>query len=441
MAMVRQLITALTMVTISAVTSYAYAENLDANEQRMIEWIEAHEEEVVQLLEETVNIGSGTMNHDGVREVGVVMRRELDALNLDTEWIDMSAVNRAGHLFGRQSGQGKRFLLIGHLDTVFESDDGFQSFSREGDMAAGPGVGDMKAGNIIIVYALKALAEIDVLKDIPVVVAYTGDEEDAGKPLAVSRKDLIAAGEWADIALGFEAAINFDGTDWATISRRSSSNWTLKVSGRQAHSSGIFSEEVGAGAIFEASRILYQFYDAVRGEEYLTFNAGTIQGGTDVDYDPERNRGRTFGKTNVVPRTVVVHGGIRTLSQEQLERARTAMQEVVVQNLPVTEASISFEDNYPSMAPTAGNRALQRQLSGINEALGRGPMPALDPARRGAADISFVAPYTDGLAGLGAMGEGSHTPDESVELSSLTLAIKRAALLIYRLSREDSGFR
>ena len=58
----------------------------------------------------------------------------------------------------------------------------------------------------------------------------------------------------------------------------------------------------------------------MRGEEHLTFNAGTIQGGTDVDYEPGKNRGTTFGKTNVVPRKLVVHGGIRTMSQDQLDQ-------------------------------------------------------------------------------------------------------------------------
>ena len=75
------------------------------------------------------------------------------------------------------------------------------------------------------------------------------------------------------------------------------------------------------------------------------------------------------------------------------------------------------------------------ELSAINEALGRGAMAELDPSKRGAADISFVAPYTDALAGLGALGEGGHTPHESLELTSMPLAIKRAAILIYRLSK------
>ncbi|HEX5787024.1 MAG TPA: M20/M25/M40 family metallo-hydrolase, partial [Woeseiaceae bacterium] len=344
----------------------------DATERAILEWVDGHVNEAVELLEETVNIGSGTMNHAGVRKVGRVMARELDALGFETRWIDMAEANRAGHLFARRLGRsGPNFLMIGHLDTVFEADDDFQAFARDGDIATGPGVDDMKSGNVIIVQALRALEAAGLLDRMSVVVAYTGDEEKPGEPLEFVRRDLVEAARWADVALGFEAAIRYDGTDWATIARRSSSDWTLNVTGRQAHSSGIFSDEVGAGAIFEAARILAAFYDEVRGEQYLTFNAGTIQGGTDVEYDSEQNRGRTFGKTNVVPKSVVVHGGIRTISTEQLDRARAAMQRIVADSLPHTSATISFEEGYPAMPPTAGNQRLQAELSAINEALGR----------------------------------------------------------------------
>ncbi len=428
-----------TTFLLSLVVASAHAEGLNADEQRMIEWIDANAEGAIDLLEETVNISSGTMNHKGVREVGMVMGRELKALGFDTEWIEMPAdMERAGHMFGRrETGSAPKILMIGHLDTVFEADDGFQSYRRDGDMAYGPGIDDMKSGNAVIIFALKALNAIDALDDLSVVVAYTGDEEFSGSPLAKSKLDIIEAGKWADISLGFEGAVSYDGQDWATIARRSSSNWSLEVTGNQAHSSKIFNESVGHGAIFEAARILNEFDEKVRGEEYLTFNAGNIQGGTDVTYDFEANRGTTFGKTNVVPRKVIVDGGIRTISQEQLERAREAMRKIVENNLPGTDAVIKFEDRYPAMAPTEGNRQLRAVLSDINEDLGRGPMPILDPARRGAADVSFVAPHSDSLAGLGANGHGGHTPDESLELNSMPVAIKRAALLLYRLARED----
>lgn len=428
------LLTALAMLMVAR----AGAAELQPIEQRISQWVDSNAEAAIELLAETVNIGSGTMNTEGVRKVGRVMQRELDSLGLATQWIEMPAeMKRAGHLFGRKDGRGKKLLLIGHLDTVFESDDNFQAFQREGDIATGPGIADMKSGNVVIVYALKALQEIGALEDIPIVVAYTGDEEKSGRPLSISRKDLIEAGQWADISLGFESASYADGSDWATIARRSASSWTLEVTGKQAHSSGIFSDEVGAGAIHEAARILHSFYAEVRGEYGLTFNAGTIQGGTSVNYDPSQNRGETFGKTNVVPRKVVVHGGIRTITEEQLARTQERMRAIAANSLPQTFAQISFVESYPPMAPTEGNRRLAKQLSSINEALGRGPMPVWDPLKRGAADVSFVAPYTDALAGLGAIGQGGHTPNESLELSSMAVAIKRAAILIYRLSQDS----
>lgn len=402
-------------------------------------WIDAHAGEVETLTERLVNINSGTMNHAGVRAVGAILDAELTALGFETEWIDLPPeAERAGHLFARRTGtRGSRLLLIGHLDTVFEDvpNDPFRTFVREGDWARGPGVVDMKSGNVIIVYALKALQEIGALDGSQIVVAYTGDEESPGDPLDVSRRDLIQAGQWADIALGFEYGMRDAQAEWATVARRGSSGWTLEVTGRQAHSSQIFTDHVGAGAIFEAARILAAFYDEVRGEPYLSFNAGAILGGTEVDYDFEQTRGTVFGKTNVVPNRVVVHGGLRTISDEQLLRAREAMSAVVATRLPHTNATIEFSDGYPAMAPTAGNRRLQAMLSAINQDLGGEPMPELDPARRGAADISFVAPYAHALAGLGPYGDGAHSPDERLDLSSLPIATKRAAILLYRLTR------
>ena len=275
---------------------------LDDTERAMIEWIDANAAESIELLEEIVNIGSGTMNAEGVREVGRVLRAELDDIGLETEWIELPPeMNRAGHLVGKLAGdRGRKMLLIGHLDTVFEADDSFQAYAREGNIATGPGIDDMKSGDVVIVYALKALQAAGVLDGMQLIAFYTGDEEFAGRPLSISRRDLIESGKWADVALGFEGGQHFDDTDWATVARRGASGWRLEVSGRQAHSSQVFSAEVGAGAIFEAARILNAFYERVRGEEFLTFNAGAILGGTTVDYDYDFANNNDFNDYNNV---------------------------------------------------------------------------------------------------------------------------------------------
>ena len=339
----------------------------DETERVIIDWADANVEASIALLEETVNINSGTMNAAGVRQVGAVLAREYAAIGFTTEWLDApQSMQRAGHLVARSpGGKGKKVLLIGHLDTVFEPDDPFQKFVRDGDRASGPGIGDMKAGNVVMLYALKALQAAGALDDLQAIAIYTGDEESPGMPLEQARFDLIEAGKWADVVLGFQGASFRDGADWATIARRSSHEWRLIVEGRQAHSSSIFSDTTGAGAIFEAARILYAFYEAVRGEEYLTFNAGVILGGTDVSYDYEETRGRAFGKTNVVPGRAIVHGGIRTISPAQYERAKAAMKAIVASHLPQTSASIEFIDSYPAMAPTActGRKSRGPQIS------------------------------------------------------------------------------
>lgn len=403
-------------------------------ENKIIAIAERDKESAIALLARTVNINSGTMNHLGVKAVGEVFAEEFQHLGLTTTWHDMSEVNRAGHLFAETAGEsGSRcLLLIGHLDTVFELDSPFQKFDRQGDHATGPGVNDMKGGDVVILYALKALKEVGVLDDLNLIVALIGDEEKSGSPKSISRYHLIEASKRCDIALGFEIATSLNA---ATVARRGSSGWRLDVTGKRAHSAGIFNDEVGSGAIFEAARILNQFHEQLTDEKYLTFNPGVILGGTDVDYDPSQNKGGTFGKTNVVSQSVVVHGGLRTISPAQEASARARMKAIAENNhLPKTSAQITFQDGYPSMPPTEGNMAVLANLSGVSVDLDQGEVVAFDPGKRGAADVSFVAGYVDVIDGVGAEGNGAHTLDESIDLATLPLLIQRAAILIHRLS-------
>ena len=411
------------------------SQKLSRTERKIVEKVKSLDQESISFLEKVVNINSGTLNKKGVKEVGEVFSTAFTEIGFETRWIDMpEEMNRAGHLFASVDGdKGKKLLLIGHLDTVFEENSPFKTFERFNDsMAYGPGANDMKGGDVIVLYALKALADLNLLKKANITVAFTGDEESTGKPLSISRKSLIEAGKKADVALGFETATSFENT---TIARRGASGWKVETRGKRAHSSGVFNESVGAGAIFEMSRILNTFYEEVRGEEYLTFNPGTLLGGTFVEYDKQTSSGEVFGKTNVVAQTAVVNGGLRFISEEQKENARAKMRAIVNQNLPQTSASISFTDSYPAMGPTAGNLAVLEILSDVSQDLGFGPVTGYDPSRRGAADISFVANYIDGLDGLGTMGNGAHTPQETVNLKTMNALIQRSAILIYRLTR------
>ncbi len=429
-----RLIAVSSLLLINSVFINGYTQKLNKQEKKILAIVEKNNNEAIALLEKVVNINSGTMNIDGVTAVGLEFNNAFSKLGFETSWIDMpEEMNRAGHLFAEHRGtQGKRLLLIGHLDTVFEKDSPFQTYVDQDTIAIGPGTEDMKGGNVIMLYALKALFEAGVLDETQIIVALHGDEEETGKPLSVSRKAIIDAAKRSDIALGYEGATGFDEI---TITRRGSSGWKLEVSGKRAHSSGIFGNEDGAGAIFETARILHEFYNQLRNVKYLTFNPGVILGGTFVDYDDSNFKGGAYGKSNVIPQTVVVTGGLRFISEGQKEEARNTMRTIVAAHLPKTEAVITFWDSYPAMAPTEGNKKVMEALSQVSTDMGRGEVVAFDPLKRGAADISFVADYTDGIDGLGSMGKNGHTPEEWMDLRSFEELTKRSALLIYRLTR------
>jgi glutamate carboxypeptidase len=437
------LLTGLTVLS-SATAPAQERPALSPAERRIAAYVDAHAGEGERLLERIVNLNSGSLNPAGVRAVYDVLAPELQKLGFEVRYAELpKEMARGGHLVATlrpRDGRvrGKKLLLIGHLDTVFEEGSPLQRFERLSDsIARGPGVGDMKGGDVVIVQALRALASERALDGAHLTVVMTGDEEAPGRPLEVARAALLEAGREAEVALGFEGGSRDpDGTARAVVARRSSSSWRLEVRARPAHSSGIFSDEVGAGAINEASRILDRFYAELRGEAGLTFNVGVILGGTEVAYDAGEARGTAFGKTNVVPETVVATGDIRTLTDEQLQRTRQRMRHIVQGGLPQTRAEISFSDGYPSMPPTDANYGLLRLYGDASQALGLGPVLAFDPAQRGAADVSFVATLVEaGMDGLGAVGSGSHTVEETVDLRSLPVQAKRAALLIYRLTR------
>jgi glutamate carboxypeptidase len=218
--------------------------------------------------------------------------------------------------------------------------------------------------------------------------------------------------------------------------RRGIGTWNLTVTGVQGHSSGIFGEARGHGAIFEAARIIERFRTELL-EPNLTYNPSVIVGGTDVTYDSASKRGTAHGKTNVIPREARVEGDIRYLGAAQFDAARRKMERIVAENLPRTTATIAIVNDYPSMAPNPGSERVLAVLDRVSRDLGAEPIVAQPPAERGAGDISFVC--EDGrlacLDGLGAIGDNDHAPGEYVELDSLGLQIKRAALLMHRLSR------
>lgn len=409
-------------------------QKLNKEEQKLIALIDKNYQETVALLEEVVNINSGSLNKEGVKAVGDVFAREFQKIGFETEWVELpKEVNRAGHFVATRKGtKGKKIFIIGHLDTVFEKDMPFSPYTVLNDSTAtGQGINDMKGGDVMAFASLKALHDLGYLTDRTITVYFNGDEESSGDE-QISRKDFIERAKQHEVALAYETAQGFS---TVTVARRGSSGWQLRTSGKQSHSSGVFRESVGYGAIYEAARILTEFREELAGEQYLTFNPGQIIGGSDISYDNINGKGEALGKTNIVAREALVTGDLRFLGEEQKELARAKMQAIVDRNLNQTDAEIIFKDGIPSMPPTEGNLQLAKILNELSMDMGYGEVKPGDPGSRGAGDVSYVADYLDAIDGLGASGSGAHAPGETIKLNEYPNLIKRSTLLIYRLTR------
>lgn len=406
-----------------------------AAEHALVKRVQAQEQSSIALLEQIVNVNSGTLNFAGVRKVADLLRPHFEALGFKVRWEDGAAFGRAGHLIAEHPGPGRHVLLIGHLDTVFEPSHPFQRFERiDAQTVRGPGTSDMKGGLVVALAALTALKETKALDGMHITMVMMGDEEDAGQPISAARAALVEAAKAADIAIGLENGA--DDPKTALTARRGYTGWQIDVKARSAHSSQIFTDDVGAGAIYELARILHSFYEEMHGEELLTFNPGLIAGSTQLNFDPKQLHAETFGKDNIVAPVAVATGDLRTISAEQLERAKERMRKIVAASLPQTSATITFSDSGPPMPPTEGNRKLLTMYDAVSRDLGFGAVTAVDPRRAGAADISYAADYVEmAIDGVGLLGRGNHTPEEIADLRTFPIQSQRLAGLLLRLNK------
>jgi glutamate carboxypeptidase len=412
----------------------AHAQKLTKEEQKIVAKIDQQLPQTMKLLEDLVNINSGTLNVEGVRRVGKILAEAFNKAGFTSSWISLpDSLRRAGHLVASRKGtKGKKLFLIGHLDTVFEPDMPPNPYRKLNDSTVtGQGVNDMKGGDVMMLAALKALHELGYLNDATITAYFTGDEERSGLPVSVSRADFIEKAKQHEVALGFEGATSLD---IVAVARRGSSSWILETKGKQSHSSGVFGDNVGYGANYEAARIINAFRTELGKVQYLTFHPGLMAGGTEMKLAP--GEVQVWGKTNIVSPSAIVYGDLRYISARQEDSARKQMYRIATQNnLPQTSATIRFEEGIPAMEPTLGNYALQEKLSALTVDMGLGQTKAGDPGKRGAGDISYVAAYLDCLDGLGASGGGAHAPGETLDLKEFPILLKRAALFIYRLTR------
>ena len=401
------------------------------------------------LLQRLVDINSGTMHLAGVEAVKDILVPRFEALGFKVHWNAMqSQTARAGdlvaeHLCPAGEGQcGKKLLLVGHMDTVFEPSSSFQKYAlvpdTNGKTATGPGIADMKGGLVVMLAALSAMQQAGVLDHSEIRIVLSGDEERVGNPVPIARRDLIEAAKKSDVGLEFEPSVRLNGKDTISIARRSSTTWHIESTGVSGHSSQIFGDRLGYGAIYELARIIDTFRRELP-EDGLTYNVGLILGGATAQMNPEATGGSATGKANVVAPTAMATGDLRTLNNEQTAHAQQKMRAIVAHHLAKTSATITFDESYPAMARTPAGEKLLAEWNEASIALGLGPVLEGGPMTRGAGDIAYAAPYVSGLVGVGILGEGYHAEGETAYLDSLTAQAKRDAVLMERLTHQPSG--
>ena len=137
-----------------------------------------------------------------------------------------------------------------------------------------------------------------------------------------------------------------------------------------------------------------------------------------------------------MPAKTVVAGDLRALTPQQFEKAMTTMRTIVKESLPKTTATITFDEGYPPLAPTAGNEQLLVMYDRASRDLGLGAVEAVNPDRAGAADVSFIAAYVPMIIdAVGLKGRDDHSPSETADLRTLAVQTKRAAVLLARLAQ------
>ena len=370
----------------------------------LLGWCRQRQGEMTELLSELTGIESPSTDPAGVAALARRIERELAALGLPGELLP---VEGGGPVLRATAGE-RPIMLLGHLDTVWE----LGTLARRpvriaGDRLSGPGSYDMKAGIVVLVFALKALRARGALP--PVSVFLTPLEEIGCEAYRAAMESEMR---------GCRAVLDFEPA-WpggaVKTQRKGSASFTLRARGAAAHAGADFAR--GANAILELSRRMLDasaLTDLSRG---VTVNVGTVRGGT---------------RSNVVPDLAEAELDVRFRTLADGEAARAAL-EALRPSDPRVVLEVEATAFYPPLERGPHVEAVYRAAREVAAELGLPPLEEV--ATGGASEASFAAAFgIPTLDGLGADGDGAHAVDEHVLLSSIPDRAALAAGLIVRLA-------
>jgi len=384
------------------------------NPERILEHLQTHEEEFLDLCGELVTIESPSPDATATRQVLDRLTPEFDELGYQCRMSEPA--ESGGFLFARPAGRQRHRptqLLLGHVDTVWPLGTlGSRPWSVEDGVARGPGVFDMKAGVVQILFALRAVRDLNLDPPATPLVLINSDEEIGSREstLAIDRLSRIASRAFVcEPGLGSSGAMK--------TARKGLAKYTITVDGRAAHAG--LDPESGASAILELSSVIQRLSDLTDRERDVTVNVGTIEGGI---------------QANVVAPWSQAVVDVRVLTPEDALSVDAAIRSIE----PVTSGtSITVAGGFgrPPMARTERNVALFEQARRIGTSLG---MDLQEVTAGGGSDGNTTSQHTATLDGLGIIGDGAHAPSERIDLQNLA---PRTALLAALIMEPLNGTR
>lgn len=352
----------------------------------------------LQLLEQAVNVDSGSGNVDGGNRVGEILTSRLRALGIDVQSLPAEAPGLANNIVATLKGRGKaRILLIGHLDTVFEPGTAARRpYRTDGTRAYGPGISDEKGGVVEGIEALQILHDLS-FKDFRQIVFLIESSEERGSPGTLGLINRLLAD--SDVELNLEPG---DEPDVMTVWRKGASTFHIEVHGRAAHA-GIAPQD-GRNAALELIHQLQGLSAFPTSGPGLTVNLTVMQAGT---------------RSNIIPDAASADINVRIREAADLDNVERALRKNAATTLiPDTTVTVTREAAYP---PLPNNPATDR-LAALAQQIYSGIGRAITSGGNGGASESALAAAAGvaALDGLGPVGGGFHSEREFADLTTVT---------------------
>lgn len=383
--------------------------------ERIAAAVDARRDAMLEFLEQVVNMDSPSEDKDLADKLGDVLqaRAELLGMGFEVDRQEIYADNRIGRLAPVDAGTSvPRVLMVGHFDTVYAAGTSAERpFRVDGPLAYGPGAVDMKAGLVMVIFALEALKDVGVAIP-PITLIMNGDEE-PGSPK--SREAILREAPRHDLALILEPGRPGPAV---TLARKGVGIFRMIVSGVEAHAGS--EPEKGANAIVETAYKTANLHALNDFSVGTTVNPGVVTGGT---------------RPYVVPGRCELVTDIRVPSLSEKARVLEALDRISREvHVPGTTTELTGGFHRPPMEPTERTREFAGVLQSVGKAMG---YPLDIASSGGASDGNLTASVgVPTIDGMGAQGGRSHSPEEYVEVESLT---KKGAVLAGFLAAMADG--